>query len=97
MFVALNPRIAFNDDYQAFITTFMKQTSAVTHRISLSKQLLCKTEDFTKVQAKYSRLATRAPVGVASLSPDGSLEYANDYWYITSNVVRLYSTSDKLS
>ena len=76
-----SPRIALNDDYRAFMATFMKETSLVAIRIHLAEQLLLQTQAFARSEAKYSRLATRAPVGVASLGADGSLEYANDYWY----------------
>ncbi|PBP17289.1 M2QJ, histidine kinase-group XI protein [Diplocarpon rosae] len=93
--VGLNPRRPYDEDYRNFLVTLTQQVttpqlSAVILREEVERrQLLARKEaldrdrlskELSDDETKFARFATRAPVGLAILSPDGSALSANDLW-----------------
>jgi PAS domain S-box-containing protein len=54
---------------------------AVVDRASLAAQLSERTREFEEIEARFSRFAHRAPVGLAIHDTDGTIVYANETWY----------------
>lgn len=93
--LVLNPRRPFDEDYQNFVDLFMQQTSTAASRLRLSEQLTLRTIDLKQSETKFSRFASRAPVGLAIFTSIGELTYANEGWYnmtkFSKDVVEAFS------
>lgn len=93
--IGLNPRRPFDDDYRSFLVSLTQQVtnpqlSAVILREEVERrQFLARQEaldrdrlsrELSESETKFAKFATRAPIGLAVLSPDGSAQSANDLW-----------------
>jgi PAS domain-containing protein len=90
--IALNPRRPYDDDYRGFLHLLTQQVttpqlSAVIFREEVDRrQQLARTEtmererlskELSESETKFARFATRAPIGLAILRPDGYSLSAN--------------------
>ncbi|KAG4441101.1 hypothetical protein IFR05_003391 [Cadophora sp. M221] len=93
--IGLNPRRPFDDDYRSFLVSLTQQVtnpqlSAVILREEVERrQFLARQEaldrdrlsrELSESETKFAKFATRAPIGLAVLSPDGFAQSANDLW-----------------
>lgn len=90
--IALNPRRPYDEDYRGFVNLLtqqitMPQLSAVILRLEVERrQQLARQEaldrerlykELSESESKFARFATRAPIGLAILKPDGTALSAN--------------------
>jgi hypothetical protein len=88
----LNPRRPYDEDYRGFVNLLtqqitMPQLSAVILRLEVERrQQLARQEaldrerlykELSESESKFARFATRAPIGLAILKPDGTALSAN--------------------
>lgn len=93
--MALNPRRPYDDDYRSFLHLLTQQVtqpqlSAVILREEVERrQLLARQEaldrarlsrELSESETKFARFASRAPIGLAILAPDGTTLSANPLW-----------------
>ncbi|PVH76512.1 hypothetical protein DL98DRAFT_592105 [Cadophora sp. DSE1049] len=103
--IGLNPRRPFDDDYRSFLISLTQQVTTpqlsavilreeVERRQSLARQEALDRDrlsrELSESETKFARFATRAPIGLAVLSPDesaweevlveGELDYVNALW-----------------
>lgn len=93
--MALNPRRPYDDDYRSFLHLLTQQVtqpqlSAVILREEVERrQLLARQEaldrarlsrELSESETKFARFASRAPIGLAILTPDGTALSANPLW-----------------
>ncbi|KAH9206546.1 hypothetical protein DL95DRAFT_429523 [Leptodontidium sp. 2 PMI_412] len=93
--IGLNPRRPFDDDYRSFLVSLTQQVtnpqlSAVILREEVERrQFLARQEaldrdrlsrELSEAETKFAKFATRAPIGLAILTPDGFAQSANDLW-----------------
>ncbi|KAH7324107.1 hypothetical protein BKA65DRAFT_555769 [Rhexocercosporidium sp. MPI-PUGE-AT-0058] len=93
--IGLNPRRPWDEDYRSFLLSLTQQVpnpqlSAVILREEVERrQFLARQEaidrdrlsrQLSESETKFARFATRAPIGLAVLSPDGFAHSANDLW-----------------
>jgi PAS domain-containing protein len=93
--IALNPRRPFDDDYRSFIHLLTEQVTTpqlsavilreeVDRRQNLARQEALDRDrlykELSESETKFARFATRAPIGLAILKPDGLALSANALW-----------------
>lgn len=93
--VFLNPRRPYDEDYRDWLLLLTQQVTTpqlsavilreeVEHRQSLARLAALDRErlfrELTESETKFARFATRAPIGLAILAPDGTALSANDNW-----------------
>jgi len=93
--IALNPRRLFGEDYQTFIHLLTDQVTTpqlsavilreeVDRRQNLARQEALDRDrlykELSESETKFARFATRAPIGLAVLKPDGLALSANALW-----------------
>ena len=92
LLLGLNPRRAYDQDYERFLKLLSRQlstslTSAVffeqakLNEANLSKQLATRTREFAESEASFKAFADLVPAGVFNMSDKGEILYANDTWY----------------
>ena len=102
--MALNPRRPYDDDYKAFVHLLTQQVttpqlSAVILREEVERQQKLERQEaldrerlykeLSESESKFARFATRAPIGLAILKPDGTALSANGKLFLL-----LSSTTD---
>ncbi|TVY31954.1 Hybrid signal transduction histidine kinase K [Lachnellula subtilissima] len=95
LILALNPRRPFDEDYQNFIHLLTQQITTpqlsamilreeVERRRNLARQEALDRDrlhkELSDSQTKFARFASRAPIGLAILDPNGKVLSANDVW-----------------
>lgn len=95
LIVALNPRRPYDDDYRGFINLLTQQVtmpelSAVILREEVQRRQQISREEaldrdrlyreLSEAETKFARFATRAPIGLGILTPEGIALSANDLW-----------------
>jgi hypothetical protein len=95
LIIALNPRRPYDDDYRSFVHLLTQQVtmpelSAVILREEVQRrQQLAREEaldrdrlyrELSEAETKFARFATRAPIGLGILTPEGLALSANDLW-----------------
>jgi PAS domain-containing protein len=95
LIIALNPRRPYDDDYRGFVHLLTEQVtmpelSAVILREEVQRRQQISTEEaldrdrlyreLSEAETKFARFATRAPIGLGILTPDGIALSANDLW-----------------
>ncbi|CZR56780.1 related to sensory transduction histidine kinase [Phialocephala subalpina] len=93
--VFLNPRRPYDEDYRNWLHLLTQQVTTpqlsavilreeVERRQSLARLAALDRErlfrELTESETKFARFATRAPIGLAILAPDGTALSANDLW-----------------
>lgn len=93
--VFLNPRRPYDEDYRSWLRLLTQQVTTpqlsavilreeVERRQSLARLAALDRErlfrELTESETKFARFATRAPIGLARLAPDGTALSANDLW-----------------
>jgi PAS domain-containing protein len=95
LIIVLNPRRPYDDDYRAFVHLLTQQVtmpelSAVILREEVQRrQQISRDEaldrdrlyrELSEAETKFARFATRAPIGLGILTPQGLALSANDLW-----------------
>jgi len=95
LIIALNPRRPYDDDYRGFVHLLTQQVtmpelSAVILREEVQRRQQISTEEalardrlyreLSEAETKFARFATRAPIGLGILTPEGLALSANDLW-----------------
>jgi PAS domain-containing protein len=95
LIIALNPRRTYDDDYRGFVHLLTQQVttpelSAVILREEVQRRQQISTEEalardrlyreLSEAETKFARFATRAPIGLGILTPEGLALSANDLW-----------------
>jgi len=95
LIIALNPRRPYDDDYRGFVNLLTQQVtmpelSAVILREEVQRRQQISREEaldrdrlyreLSEAETKFARFATRAPIGLGILTPDGLALSANDLW-----------------
>ncbi|TVY81656.1 Autoinducer 2 sensor kinase/phosphatase LuxQ [Lachnellula suecica] len=93
--IALNPRRPFDEDYRSFVHLLTQQVttpqlSAVILREEVDRRSNADLQEaldrdrlhkeLSESETKFARFATRAPIGLAILKPDGEALSANPLW-----------------
>ncbi|TVY46783.1 Hybrid signal transduction histidine kinase K [Lachnellula occidentalis] len=95
LIVALNPRRPFDEDYRSFVHLLTQQITTpqlsavilheeidrrrnVARQEALDRDRLYK--ELSDSETKFARFASRAPIGLAMLDPNGKVLSANDTW-----------------
>ncbi|KUJ17292.1 uncharacterized protein LY89DRAFT_733155 [Mollisia scopiformis] len=93
--VFLNPRRPYDEDYRSWLHLLTQQVTTpqlsavilreeVERRQSLARLAALDRErlfrELTESETKFAKFATRAPIGLAILAPDGTALSANDLW-----------------
>ncbi|KAI9808847.1 MAG: hypothetical protein M1827_007170 [Pycnora praestabilis] len=92
LLVGLNPRRAYDNDYQRFIQLLSRQLStsmssavlmeqAALSQEKLSKQLAIRTREAEESQERFSRIADLMPIGISSTNIEGKLLFANNAFF----------------
>jgi PAS domain-containing protein len=95
LIIALNPRRPYDKDYRGFVNLLTQQVtmpelSAVILREEVQRRQQISREEaldrdrlyreLSEAETKFARFATRAPIGLGILTPDGLALSANDLW-----------------
>ncbi|KAE9364382.1 hypothetical protein N431DRAFT_354787 [Stipitochalara longipes BDJ] len=95
LIIALNPRRPYDDDYRGFVHLLTQQVtmpelSAVILREEVQRRQQISREEaldrdrlyreLTESETKFAKFATRAPIGLGILTPQGLALSANDLW-----------------
>lgn len=79
--LGLNPRRAYDDDYEQFITDLTRLSSAALAAMAGAEQSRLRetrlTRELTERERFIRHLAHIAPVGIYSLSSEGVITWAN--------------------
>ena len=93
--IALNPRRPYDDDYRGFVHLLTQQVTMpelsavilleeVQRRQQISREEALDRDrlyrELSEAETKFARFATRAPIGLGLLTPDGLALSANDLW-----------------
>lgn len=83
--LGLNPRRAFDEDHEEFVTDLARQlketmSSTVSHHRSSEREKKLTTE-LSESERRASRMAEIVPVGIYELAADGSLLWANSQFF----------------
>lgn len=83
--LGLNPRTAFDADHETFVTDLARTLRSLLARVVISeesqkREALLKQE-LTDRKRRISRMAEEVPVGIYDLAADGSMLWANTYFF----------------
>jgi len=83
--LGLNPRRGLDTDHEQFISDLAKQMRELMTRVTTEAQTLKRErylmEELTYSERRISNMAEVAPVGIFNLGADGSMLWANSYFY----------------
>ncbi|TVY87782.1 Histidine protein kinase [Lachnellula willkommii] len=95
LIVALNPRRPFDEDYRGFFHLLTQQITTPQLSAAILREEIDRREKLARGEAldrdrlykelsdsetKFAKFASRAPVGLAVLDPNGTALFANDIW-----------------
>ena len=107
--MALNPRRPYDDDYKAFVHLLTQQVTTpqlsavilreeVERRQQLEGQEALDRErlykELSESESKFARFATRAPIGLAILKPDGTALSANGKLFLLLSLQQIFRCLD---
>lgn len=89
LFLGLNPRRAYDEDYERFIQLLSRQLStslttaalieqASLNQANLSRQLLLRTQEVADGESRFKAMTELNPLGMYYISPLGEVLYANE-------------------
>lgn len=85
LLIGLNPRRAFDEDYNGFLQLLSRQLSTSLTSAALMEQAKRKQAELTKhlaeEESRFKALTELNAAGLFYISPRGEVLYANDTWY----------------
>ncbi|KAL9118981.1 MAG: hypothetical protein Q9187_004467 [Circinaria calcarea] len=92
LLLGLNPRRAYDEDFERFIQLLSRQLStslttaalieqARLNQANLARQLSIRTQEVADSESRFKAMTELNPLGMFYISPEGIILYANERWY----------------